>query len=237
MEIQEEKLQRSYSKAKVDRFYQKLVNGKGNFLMRKGSECNEIIFDNTHNVFATESQNFPSILLFLFNLVQSDVKKHLSVNPVVNLPPKVNSSFFNYGYEHERGTLTATDLDHAFWRIAYTKGYVRKETYEKGLHPLGKAIRLASLSILGREKKYEKYVDGIKVDTIIRKKKDELLQKVYVDIRYSCYYMMYELSQLLGEDFDSWKTDCIFYRDTPENRKLVHDYFDKKSMLYKQLVY
>lgn len=238
MEIQEEeeKLKHTYSKVRVDRFYDKLVKGKGSFFIRMGSECNEVIFDNTHIVFATESKNFPAKMIFLFRMVQVDVKKFLSSNIAIELPPKVNTAEYNYNYEHDEGKLTGTDLDHAFWRIAYVKGYIRKETYEKGLNPLAKAVRLASLSVLGAERKFDKYIDGVKVDTIVRRKKDEQLQRVYVDIRYSCYYMMYELSKLLGNDFDSWKTDCIYYRDTPENRKLVHDFFNERRMLYKQLI-
>ena len=70
MDNQEEKLKRVYSKIKVNRFYDRLVKGKGNFLVRFGSECNELIFDNVHNVFATENINFPSKMIFLFNMVQ-----------------------------------------------------------------------------------------------------------------------------------------------------------------------
>jgi hypothetical protein len=41
---------------------------------------------------------------------------------------------------------------------------------------------------------------------------------------------------MLKDDFESWKTDCIYYRDTPENRKIVHNYFEEREMLFKQLV-
>ena len=47
---------------------------------------------------------------------------------------------------------------------------------------------------------------------------------------------MYECSVLLGDDFDCWKTDCIYYRDTPENVEKVTAYFTSKDMLFKQLV-
>jgi hypothetical protein len=236
MDNQEEKLKRIYSKTKVDRFYNKLVQGKGNFLVRFGSECNELIFDNVHNVFSTENKNFDSKLICLFNMVQSDVKNFLNINPYIDIPPKVNTSEYNYKYNDEIGTITATDLDHAFWRIAYVKGYITKKTYTKGLPTSGKAIRLASLSVLGRGKKFDRYVDGEFAEQIITKKSDATLQKVYVDIRYSCYYMMYELSQLLKDDFESWKTDCIYYRDTPENRAIVHNYFEEREMMFKQLI-
>jgi hypothetical protein len=236
MENQEQKLKRIYSKTKVDTFYNKLVKGKGNFMVRFGSECNELIFDNVHNVFSTVNKNFDNKLLCLFNMVQSDVKNFLNINPYIDIPPKVNTAEHNYKYEDGVEKLTATDLDHAFWRIAYVKGYITKSTYEKGLPTSGKAIRLASLSVLGRGKKFDRYVDGEFFETVVTKEADTTLQKVYVDIRYSCYYMMYELSQLLKDDFESWKTDCIYYRDTPENRAIVHNYFEEREMLFKQLI-
>jgi hypothetical protein len=49
--------------------------------------------------------------------------------------------------------------------------------------------------------------------------------------------MMYELSVLLGKDFFCWKTDCIYYRNTPKNIKTVQDYFDEREILWKQLYY
>jgi len=236
MESQDNKPKRIYSKTKVDRFYKKLVIGKGNFLIRFGSECNELIFDKVHNVFTTANKNFDNKLLCLFNMVQNDVNKFLATYPYIDIPPKVNTAEFNYNYNDEIGTLTGTDLDHAFWRIAYVKGYITKKTYTKGLPTSGKAIRLASLSVLGRGKKFDRYVDGVFFEKIVVKKPDDTLQKVYVDIRYSCYYMMYELSQLLKDDFESWKTDCIYYRDTPENRTIVHNYFEEREMMFKQLI-
>ena len=178
-----EKIKRIYSKTKVDRFFNKLVKGKGNFLIRFGSECNELIFDNAHNVFATSNKNFDNKLLCLFSMVQIDVKKFLNINPYIDIPPKVNTTEFNYKYDDEIGTLTATDLDHAFWRIAYVKGYITKKTYNKGLPTSGKAIRLASLSILGRGKKFDRYADGEFVENVVTKEPDTTLQKVYVDIR------------------------------------------------------
>ena len=38
------------------------------------------------------------------------------------------------------------------------------------------------------------------------------------------------------DTFESWKTDCIYYRDTPENRQIVHNYFEEREMLFKQLI-
>lgn len=237
MEIILKDLPRKFKKVKMDRVYDKLVKNNIDFYVRRGSECNELIYEKRHQVYSSGAKNFPNDLVFLFNNVQQDCKKFLAKYPFVDLPPKVNVSEYNWKYEHENGTITGTDLNHAFWRIAYVKGYISKRTYEFGLNDKAKALRLATLSVLGREKKYDKFIGGKFIESVVLKEKNESLQNIYKDIRYSCYYMMYELSQMLGNDFDCWRTDCIYYRDTPKNRKIVQDYFEEREMLFKQLVY
>lgn len=237
MDFDDEKVKRTYKRVPMTRMYTNLVEGKGNFLIRRGTECNELIFDGNHNVYATENKNFPSNKIFLFNLVSRDVKKFLKTNPFVELPPKKDVTHYSYTYDLEQGNLTGTDLDHAYWRIAYSKGYISKKTYNYGLDDTAKPLRLATLSVLGREKVFEKWEAGEYLESITIKQKDEQLRMVYADIRYSCFYMMYELSVLLGKDFFCWKTDCIYYRNSTKNIKIVQDYFDERKMLWKQLVY
>ena len=228
---------RNYKRVSMKSMYSNLVGGKASFLIRRGSECNELIFDGLHNVYATENKNFPSNKIFLFNLVSRDVKRFLKTNPFVELPPKKDVAFYSYTYDLEDGALTGTDLDHAYWRIAYVKGYISKKTYNYGLDEMAKPLRLATLSVLGRDNVFEKWENGEYVESITLKPKDEQMRMVYADIRFSCFYMMYELSKLLGKDFFCWKTDCIYYRNTPENIYMVQDFFDQRKMLYKQLVY
>ncbi len=237
MEFNFDDVKRNYKRVPMTNMYSNLVEGKGNFLIRRGSECNELIFDGLHNVYATENKNFPSNKIFLFNLVNRDAKKFLKTNPFIELPPKKEVTFYSYTYDLEEGQTTGTDLDHAYWRIAYAKGYISKKTYDYGLDDMAKPLRLATLSVLGREKVFEKWENGEYVESITLKPKDEQLRMVYADIRYSCFYMMFELSKILGRDFFCWKTDCIYYRDSEKNRKIVQDYFTEREMLWKQLVY
>lgn len=237
MEVNIKEYSREYKRTKIDRTYKKLIACKSDFFVRMGSECNELLFDGRHRVYRTENNNFPRKFIFLFNSVQRDARKFLLKNPIIDVSPKVDVTKYNYQYDHSEGIITGTDLDHAFWRIAYIKNYISKRTYNFGLNNEAKALRLATLSVLGREKVFDKYVNGELVERVVVKKLDPHLQSVYKDIRFSCYYMMYELSLLLGDDFDCWRTDCIYYRDTIANRKIVHDYFDEREMLYKQLIY
>jgi hypothetical protein len=47
---------------------------------------------------------------------------------------------------------------------------------------------------------------------------------------------MHILADLLGEEFICYKTDCIYYRDTPKNRELVQTYLDTVDLEWKQLI-
>ena len=46
-----DKVQRNYKRVSMDNMYNNLVKGKGDFLIRRGTECNELIFDGFHNVY------------------------------------------------------------------------------------------------------------------------------------------------------------------------------------------
>lgn len=47
---------------------------------------------------------------------------------------------------------------------------------------------------------------------------------------------MMTMAKMLGEDFICYKTDCIYYVDKPENRKMVQEYLDIFGLEWKQLV-
>jgi hypothetical protein len=229
-------MKRQFKNFSCDRTFKRLVGGKHNFLIRKGSEVNQIIFGQNHYLFATENKNFDKGKLYLFKMVNDDVKKFIDNNPFIDLPPQKKTQEFNLEYDINSGTLTGTDLDHAYWRIAYVKGYISKNTYEHGLKDdNAKTIRLATLGVLGTEQKFDRYVYGEYVETIVKRRENKAMKMVYRDIRLTCFFMMYELSLQLNEDFESWNTDCIYYRDSSENRKMVHYFFDMHNMLYKQL--
>jgi hypothetical protein len=99
-----------------------------------------------------------------------------------------------------------------------------------------KAMRLAALANLASLKEYQIIKDGVLTDKTVILKYDPILQKVYNNIRYTCYEHMNVISNLLGDDFICYKTDCIYYKDTEKNRILVQSYFDAADLQWKQLV-
>jgi len=95
---------------------------------------------------------------------------------------------------------------------------------------------LASLANLSSAKEYQIIKDGVITEKTVVMKYDPILQKVYNNIRYTCYEHMIIMADLLGDDFICYKTDCIYYRDTKENKKIVQDYLDSVNLEWKQLV-
>jgi len=229
-------LTRKYVKSgSVDNYIKDLVSNKLSFSVRRASECTEILMDDKHIVFASQS-NFPKKKIYLFNNVKQQVSKWLKEN-VVFLPDEINSIKYNYDYDTDEGTMCGTDLNHAYWRIAYLYGMINEKTYIGGLDTDCKALRLATLSVLGREKKFDNYEKGEIKETYVYQKENVDLKNAFKFIRLTCWSIMKEVSELLGDDFYAWKTDCIYYRESLSNIKAVQDYFDKLDLTYKQLGY
>jgi len=229
-------LTRKYVKSgSVDNYIKDLVSNKLSFSVRRASECTEILMDDKHIVFASQS-NFPKKKIYLFNNVKQQVSKWLKEN-VVFLPEELNSIKYNYDYDTDEGTMCGTDLNHAYWRIAYLYGMINEKTYIGGLDTDCKALRLATLSVLGREKKFDNYEKGEIKESYVYQKENVDLKNVFKFIRLTCFSFMKEASELLGDDFFAWKTDCIYYRESLTNIKKVEEYFNKYNLTYKQLGY
>jgi hypothetical protein len=133
------------------------------------------------------------------------------------------------------GQLTATDINHAYWAIAYNLKIISAKTYEKGLDNKLKSVRLAALSTLGASKKYYRIKKGVITSDVVLVGGNEALTKVYTLIRLTCFEYMYQVKRLLKKDFICYKTDCIYYIDSKENKKIVRDFFKSKKLGMKQL--
>jgi len=205
--------------------------------IKKGTFSTEIIWARKSFVFPSmkkgDYQKFKAGL-FLFNKVRKEAKSFLKKNPNIKLPKEERSIYFTE-MPHLSVKVCGTDLNHAYWRIAFNLGIISENTYKQGLPKSYKTLRLASLSTLGAGRTFQVIRDG-KITT--QKETfggDEELKKVYKLIRFTCFKYMNKLRKMLGEDFLAYKTDCIYYIDTPENREKVRDYFTQNDLTFKQL--
>jgi hypothetical protein len=210
-----------------------------NGYIKEGTFSTEIIWGNKSFVFSNQKKrdekNFKSGM-FLFGMVRKDAKKYVSQHEI-KLPKKERSIIYNDDFKSENfiKKICGTDLNHAYWRIAYNLGVISENTYERGLDDRFKSTRLAALSTLGRRKNYLVIKDGALTQDIVIVEGDEGLSKAYLLIRYTCYKYMNDVKKLLGDNFLAYKTDCIYYIDTESNREKVMQYFSKKDLLAKQL--
>ncbi len=213
----------------------KLQRGKKNFLVREGTDCCEVIIDEVCYVYSTSSR-FPINKLFLFKMVKRDALQFLDAHDGIYAPDEYPTAHYNEDFEEDKGSIVGFDINHAYCRIAYNLGLISEKTYRRGLGSVCKAVRLVALSTLGRKKAFKKYEKGqASKEYVITQDQQESLQLLYTIIRFTCFEIMFEASKILGEDFDAWKTDCIYFRDTEDNRKSMDEYFTKKGLNYKIL--
>jgi hypothetical protein len=213
---------------------------KANGFFKRGVFTNELVWGNysyvSSHLTKAKQKKFQKGL-YIFGMVRRDAKLFIKENPSFKLPKKYGQIEYNKDLNEDLfGKITATDLNHAYWRIAYNLGIISDMTYEKGLSDDFKELRLAALSTMGATKTYQKIVKGELTNQTHIIKGDEVMQNVYKLIRYTCYRYMTQVQKRLGKDFLCYKTDCIYYIDTRENRKIVTDFFKEKDLLMKQLV-
>lgn len=227
------------SKTSEDFIFKRMVEEKANGLIKRGTFTNEIVWGNNSYIFPCMDKKRQASFkkgMFLFGMVRKDVKEYLKTN-TIKLPNKYAQIEYNKELNEDLfGKITATDLNHAYWRIAYNLGIITDKTYTKGLNDDFKAVRLASLSTMGANKKYQKIKDGKLLDEYKVFYGDDNLKDVYKLIRLTCYKYMNQVKKKLGRDFLCYKTDCIYYIDTQYNRKIVKDFFKEKDLYMKQLV-
>jgi hypothetical protein len=203
----------------IDQLIDNYKQLKKSFKVRESANYIELITSTGQKIYQNKSKRFTGGL-YLFGMVKKDIKNYLEENGEVEPYEELPVNYINTKFDYEKDVI-GMDINNAYWHVALLKGYITENTYEKGLEKEGlKSIRLSSLSSLGKSRVYNVYENGEhKNDEKV--KTNESLQNVYLDIRYSTYGVMREVARELDEDFCSWKTDCVFFHDTKENREKV----------------
>jgi hypothetical protein len=201
---------------------------KRDFKLRSSPNYTEFVTSLGKRLYFNKSDKF-SKGLFLFRMVNRDIQSFLKENgqviPYQSLPTNFTNDDFN-----KKNKVIGIDIDNAYWTIAFLKGYISENTFNKGISKDGlKSIRLSALSSLGKAKVYKVYEKGVYMHDEVHNQ-DLKRQEIYNDIRFTTYGIMYECSELLQNDFHSWKTDCIFFKDTKKNIKLVKELIESYGL-------
>jgi hypothetical protein len=209
----------------------------GDGYLRQGNFSNEIVWDGKSYLFSSKAKNDVGFKkgLFLFGMVRKDAKNFLKTYEELEMPTINPVNDYNEKFNKFEQKITGTDLNHAYWRIAFNLGIIRNETYIKGLDDDFKTVRLSALSTLGKGKDYYVIKNGKITNEVVKIGTDEAMDNLYKVIRFTCYEYMNVIKEMLKDDFVCYRTDCVYYVDTKENRKLVRDYFKNMNMSFKQL--
>lgn len=228
-------------KSSEDFILRRMELEKASGYIKKGTFTDEVVWGSYSYIFPSLNKKQQSHFkkgMFLFGMVRKDAKNYIASNEII-LPKRYGQIEYNEKLDvtdlEESTEVTGTDLNHAYWRIALNLGIITDKTYYKGLGDEFKSVRLAALSTLGSNKKYQKIKNGVITNEIMVIEGDDDLKKVYTLIRYTCYKYMSLVKKMLGKDFLCYKTDCIYYIDNKENRKKVKEFFEKKDLQMKQL--
>ena len=110
----------------------------------------------------------------------------------------------------EDGTLfVGIDINHAYLRTAYLKGYIGKRVYEKLMDPKYKGVRNKALACLNTYKKIYEYEEGVIVSQY--EEGDASLAAAYLEIRTVTYKLMDDIAALVGPElFLKYHTDCLY---------------------------
>lgn len=223
-------------KTNYERFIRNIEKTNASYFVNKTSDTATVVIKGTEYKFKLR-KSFPQEKMNLFKMVKVDAEKWLEENPNYTVP-KGKASQYNGNYTYldvDEVLSIGVDIKHAFWRIAYVNGIISKNTYNYGLDDEidCKAIRLASISVLGREKSYYRYRDGKRVgDKIVVRPKNEKLNGIFHFVRNSCYWHMAHLMKKLGNDFLKYVVDEIHFYNTDENLEMVLGYLDQKDLLW-----
>ena len=217
----------------------RLVKKGETFVYRETKFMTQIVYQGVETIYKSrDTKSFPANKLFIFKMVKNDAMKFLEKNPNWEVPEKYPVNQTNYDYDASYGVITGTDINSAYWVIAHKLGVISDNTYTKAQGNDWKVIRLAALAVLGRSVAYQEYIGGVKQkNPIVVPSEDPRISLLYRSIRYKCFEMMTAIAELLGNDFEAYRTDCIYYRDTEDNRRKVYEYLDAEGFSYKQLEY
>jgi hypothetical protein len=169
----------------------------------------------------------------IFGNVAKCVNNYISQNEVKKRKsyPQTYESKRNKKYRGKK--IAQTDINHAYWRIAFLQCIITENIYLSGLSVREKSVKLAALSNISSDKVYHVVKSGKLTKDLKIVKADERKVTLYNNIRNICFGHMMRLSKLLGYDFLEYRVDCIYYVDKIKNRKIVEDYLTKKGFSFK----
>lgn len=207
---------------------------EGTGYIRQNIFGTEIIWSGSKLSFTTNKAKKSRKNLFIFALVKKDAVRFLDTYGVIKTK-QLPAIHFNKHLKPGKRKIIGTDVNSAYWNIAYQMGVISESTYNHGIRIKDKNLCLAALASLGADKSYRAIKNGILTNDIVIVKGDDRLKDLYQSIRIKCFKYMQQLAKKLGNSFVAYKTDCIYYLDNPGNVKMAQKFFTDKKLEFKMV--
>lgn len=173
--------------------------------------------------------------LWIFAVVKQNVQKMIKIRTQKPLPISYNKSKKNvkiFDKMKDGEKFLASDMNHAYWRIAYNENYIDRKTYSRFLPKEFKPVRNKSLSCLISKTVSKTYNEKNELINIEYDGSQEL-NDAYQDIRNKTYKILHDCSELIGNGFLKYATDCIYYKS--EYKELVEKHLKECKMQFKTI--
>jgi len=210
-----------------DSYIKYLTDTKKDFTITESKGVKRAIWDKERNIGGilktNSSDNFDK--LWIFSSVRKSATSWLKKNEILYLPKKFASNVKNHNKIREMvagEVFCATDLNHAYWRIALTQGIIKESLYEKLVPAEYKLYRNMALSCLRGVKTAVYYKQGVMTHKENLGNPDLGLLYEH-SIRQRCFQLMDIAMDLCGDGFIAYKTDCIYY--DYKYKKIIEDHF------------
>lgn len=196
------------------------------FVSERSGSSAKIIIEGRELKFFDKSNNFT--IPVLCKMVNKDVKNYFEKNKSLKKFQIQPSVFFNLS-EIERCLKTdiyAYDINACYWNIAKREGFISEKTYNYGLE--NKEARLIAIGNLNKKTLKGEILNG----EIIEKTIDNPFENVWFFILNETFKMYNEVRNLVGENFISWNTDCVYVSNQCD--LLLENYFKSKELTIKK---
>lgn len=156
---------------------------------------------------------------------QDHVKPILEIKP--NMDLEVQKGNMEGLLKYQGQTIYGVDVNDCYWDTAYKMGFIKQETWLKGLKKKEWKIgRNASIGALNKVTMVIEYTDGVK-GKAYAVKSDRKIGVVRNNIIHHVHTMFLELLKQLDNEWLMYFTDCIY---VPIDKvKIVQDYFQAKG--------
>lgn len=235
-ELNELKSKRCGSVEKFEQYLSAYEKSKSNFTIVSYGATKKIIYGKNTFIFSGIKGEKKPQGMHLIGMVKRDIDAIISDSyniekdefEIWNRIPKIpqrkpNLTYIDYEKCNWFGVgvqALAIDINHCYWRTAFLLGYIKEETYLKGIEKNEyKDGRLIAIGTLGKMLTVKKYENGVKIKEYIDDRDYLKYGRFFWHVISKIYELMQDLMSQLKDDFLMFLTDCVFI--DPNKRDLA----------------